>query len=256
MFIVYRAEKTYVKRKTAVKDYENGSKVYRYAMVFSVRSPSTSAASDVVNYTTKVMVRPDFRVRNVDSKIYTLSKQLEQLMLMIKKSIEKWGMENGTATYVDKQNTCSYWKECGQFANQCPKSSHRNKLCKKCGKIGYEAATCWSKEKKETLVNIAQEIYNEAEKENEKDGTLFDHGGQVAVIIEDTDYEEADEAVLAVKRGMDWQPLKKNRRHESAMDVARLLNPKQQLLRTGQSPESKEKESREEMLEEAKSYCC
>lgn len=77
------------------------------------------------------------------------------------------------------------------------------------------------------MVNVAQEIGNKGEKENERDETLFDHGGKVTVIMEGTDYEEVDEAVVAVKKGMDWQPLQKNRYHESAMDVARLLNPKQ-----------------------------
>lgn len=74
VFIVYRAPETYAELKTAIKDYENESKAYRSFTVFPVGSPSTSAASDVVNNATRVMVQRDSRVRNVEWKIYSLTK--------------------------------------------------------------------------------------------------------------------------------------------------------------------------------------
>lgn len=83
--------------------------------------------------------------------------------------------------------------------------------------------------KKDKEVNFALETEQESKAEEARGKEAVGWGERVTIIMDESDDEGVDEAVLAVKRGADGQPIQNNpRKGERVMKVERLLNPKPQ----------------------------
>lgn len=80
MLNIYRSPKNDDQLKAVVRDYEIGSKSLCFATIFSTENPAPASAKKNASIAAKKMVRPNFRVRSVIKKIYSLTKQLVELI--------------------------------------------------------------------------------------------------------------------------------------------------------------------------------
>ena len=107
-----------------VKDFESGTKAFRSATVFPEEgSPSTKPPAALV------AVRPDARVKNVETKIDTLTEKMAELSLIVKKTSEKLEKASASKNSDEKVKLCSYCKGPNCFASICPKNPHRDTIC-------------------------------------------------------------------------------------------------------------------------------
>lgn len=83
-FALYRAPSNYEELTRVVSDFESGTRVFRSATVLSEEVPSSSIAP-----ASRMMVRPDSRVRNLECKIDSLTEKLAELSLIVKASTER-----------------------------------------------------------------------------------------------------------------------------------------------------------------------
>lgn len=82
----------------------------------------------------------------------TLTNQLSNISLLVKKSAEKGG---NIRKVGDKE--CYFCGEEGHYARSCSRNPHRNTICGCCGRRGHHESTCYSKKTKEELTNVVQE---------------------------------------------------------------------------------------------------
>ena len=147
-FAVYRSAKDYEELKTVIRDFESGLRAFRsanrkgkIAEASSVALPAIGARSTEKH--PKLLVRPDARVSNMESKIDSITDQLANLSLLMKKSTSTTRFQD--ASRGDRSDrVCSYCKKTGHGAAQCAENPNRDKRCRRCGKIGHNEETCWS----------------------------------------------------------------------------------------------------------------
>lgn len=78
--------------------------------------------------------------------------------------------------------------------------------------MGQESATCWSKEKNDTQINFTLVGEPESETEDEQGQEAMSTVEQVTIIVNESEKEGDDDAVMAIKRGVDGQALQKSPR--------------------------------------------
>ena len=97
----------------------------------------------------KVLLPPNARSANVESKVDALAEQLSQLSLIIKKQTTQPGGPPGGSTRL-----CSFCKKEGHAANRCPSNPHRDSMCARCGKKGHAEVTCWARVTPDTNLKV------------------------------------------------------------------------------------------------------
>lgn len=159
----------------------------------------------------KVIQRPDAGQRKIEDKVDSLASQLSELSLIIKKS--------QTSNTIDTDTkTCSYCRELGHFATNCPKNEHRTTKCSAGGKLGHPESRCFKKQKKD--IGGANAIVPE---DNEEDR---DTQNTVEVtLVENIREDSTDHVVASVKRTANGKALPKQIRPNSTIPISSLLAP-------------------------------
>lgn len=187
----------------------------------------------------KLLARPDARVQNMEAKMNTLADQLASLTLILKKGSSKRTTDR-TGEIRDQYNGfekgCSYCQKPGNSANKCPENPNRDIRCTNCGKMGHGLETCWSKSRnayrrregmpaKQNQVAVlnAAEDDSSTEDDSTSSDDEYDRNGFHVIL----DEEDRTGKFLAVKRGMDGQPVAKSPRTGpfDPMPIENILNP-------------------------------
>lgn len=242
---LFRGANDYESLKTIVQDYHKGRKTYP-----SLNKPYQTKEENGVKFvdeksglqskSPKLMVRPDARIANMESKVDNLADQLADLTLLMKKARKnEAGSSASHAAGADigkgKDRICSFCDTPGHGANRCPNNPNRGVKCPRCGKMGHNESTCWSKKKKEDAspaVSVAVEQQDidleEIRVDNDSDDEES-NAGNVGLVLEasDDDKEEEAEDLMHVKRSANGEPLQKSPRNEdsSRAPIIDLLNP-------------------------------
>lgn len=127
VFLVMRAGTDYGELRKAIKDYDTMQKAF-CAPVSSIRGSSTQDDFDQqYKPDSRLLVSPDARVKNMETKIDSVTDQIANLTLMIKKTSSFKREEKKKVSYKDGDYdiACSYCKEHGHTSGRCEK--HPNK---------------------------------------------------------------------------------------------------------------------------------
>lgn len=141
-FAMYPGVSLYDKLKKAIQEYDSGIRSL-YSVTGQKDLMNSKLMNEPIQEDQKLLVRPDYRVKNMEDKIDTLANQMADLTLLMKKSQAR------SSRKQDADIICSYCKKLGHGANKCPDNPHRNVSCPVCGKIGQGEEICWSKNRSE-----------------------------------------------------------------------------------------------------------
>ena len=204
-FVFYQKPTNYEELVKATKDF-----------VTYKESTRTNRSS---SYGSKqVLLRSDVSSRALESKVDSLTKQMAELTLLVKKSqIPSSDVRN--AGFSNDVPTCSYCKEGGHYATGCSKNPDRDTTCPRCGKKGHSEPRCWKK-KKDTPATTHTVATTELETREEP--TTEEHGPTASTVIEDP--ADFSEVVAAAKRTAEGEPLPKQTRMEGVVPLSSLMN--------------------------------
>lgn len=114
-FTIFGAPTAYDDLKTAVKEFESGTKEFSSAVAYLDEGSSlwnTTPSPKTTN------VRPDSRVHSVPSKVDNRAAKFAGLSLIVKKSNENKNEDSDADAETEKN--CSYCNEFGHYGNRCP----------------------------------------------------------------------------------------------------------------------------------------
>ena len=225
-FVIYRGASDYTHLLKIIKEYDASRKTF-----FHQLGSSSSDRAENVFGSKKVLNRPDARGAEIESKIDSLTKGLENLTLIVKTKTPSQAQPSqgrGGGSGGGDARTCSFCKEQGHSANRCPKNPHRDATCERCGKMGHTIATCWSKPKQAQAPPVAGPAPPE-----ERDGVAeraVPAANPAMVVLENSSPSDDDsdsdqeEVVAAVKRNAAGEALPKQVRFDG-MAIENMLNP-------------------------------
>lgn len=212
-FVTYRNVCFYSELRKAIRDFENSTRAFQPAQKWTKKSPG-ALMHEQSERNVKLLVRHEARVQKMQSRIDSLTDQLSNFTLMMKKGhAEKQDYGQGPA------RTSSYCREPGHEVDRCLRNPNRDRRCANCGKMGHGPETCWSN------VNAISAVKND--KKDPQDRFILLRNEYDSTSSENVSSEEDDAAennvlhvimeaksgerdcVLTVKRGIDGQTVPK-----------------------------------------------
>lgn len=233
---MYRGTSDYARLARAVRDFEFGTRAFQVPVKIDKCEQIGIQTEDKE---VKLLVRPDARVNNVESKIHTLANQLVNLTLTLINGHDQRLHDHlaRKRSGTGEIKNCLFCSKPGHGSNRCHVNPNRDIRCLNCGKLGHRPGTCWSEKKhlvagqvyasgnqnQVTLIRKNQDPSSESD--DESSSSYGDYHRNDFHVIHDK--ETSRNHFLAVKRGADGQPLPKNPRLHgpSPMNVYHLLNP-------------------------------